>query len=518
VIRAAARPAALALVLGVVASLNFDPLDLPGTMVVALAGLMWLARTLAAAPARVIALVGLAFGAGFMVPLIWWMNAVSAGAYVGLVVAETLFFIPIMLGLRAAMRLSWWPLAAAGVWTAGEWARGSFPFNGFPWGRLAHTAVDTPFASYVRALGMPGLSAVLMLAAATLLALVTARTFVARAVAVAALSSLVLGGALLPTGLAADRQKRPETRTVALVQGDVPGVFRTWPEGAIFKLHREETERLATQVESGVVPSPDMVLWPENATSTDPFVEPWAAQAIESLSLRIGAPILVGGLFNGPTSSTIYNQGVVWDHNGPGQRYVKLRPVPFGEYIPWREKAGSLFGVLAREIPKDMVAGDSSGALTIANTVIGDTICYDIAYDDVVRWGINDGAQMIVVQTSNAAFTDTSQPEQQWKISRLRAIETGRWVAVPSTNGISGVVNPHGQVVERAPMHQPATIIQPVELATKRTLATFAGQYIEWPLIVVGVSAWVAGFRRRKDPASHEGAHHCADVQRGRQP
>ncbi|MFI5428465.1 apolipoprotein N-acyltransferase [Aeromicrobium sp. UC242_57] len=178
--------------------------------------------------------------------------------------------------------------------------------------------------------------------------------------------------------------------------------------------------------------------------------------------------------------------------------------MPFGEYVPFRKQAGSIFNRLARDIPRDMIAGDEPGAMTIADTRIGDTICYDIAYDSVIRRAMDGGAQLLVVQTSNAAFTGTSQPEQQWDISRLRAIETGRWVVVPSTNGISGAVDPSGHVVERAPMHQPATISTTVTLAASRTPALVIGRYLEWLLVIVGVGAWWVGTRRRNQNQGDE--------------
>ncbi|GAA3533288.1 apolipoprotein N-acyltransferase [Aeromicrobium panaciterrae] len=486
--------APLAAVLGVLCSWGFDPVEIPYAMVIALAGLIWLARHLDRAPKRTVIVTGLVFGLAFMAPLIWWMNAVSGAAYVGLVIAESLFFAPIMLAMRAATRLRAWPLWGAAVWVAGEFARSVFPFTGFPWGRLAHTSIDTPFKSYARLLAMPGTSFVLFLVAALLLVVVTGETFRRRAIAAGSIAALMLLGALLPTGIAG----AAGTRQVALVQGDVPGVFLTWPRGEIFDLHAQATDKLAELIESGVTPRPDMVLWPENATDIDPNYDQGVRHRIEGLSRRIGAPILVGGLLDGPTVTTSYNAGEVWDENGPGDRYVKLKPVPFGEYVPWRKQAGAVFSRLARDIPRDMLAGKKSGAITIADTTIGDTICYDIAYDSVTRRAIDGGAQLLVVQTSNAAFTGTSQPEQQWDISRLRAVETGRWVVVPSTNGITGMVDPDGDVVQRAPMHQPALINRKVELASGTTPAQHVGAPFEYLLVTLGLGAWFFGTRRTK--------------------
>ena len=457
-------------------------------MVAAVAGLFWLASRLADARARVVVAVGLVYGLGFFGPLIWWMNAVSEGAYVALVLAETAFMAPVMLGLRDAMRLRWWPLLAPAVWVAGEWARGGFPFKGFPWGRLAHTAIDTPFSPYARLIGMTGTSFVLAVLAALLLAIVTS-SLQFKLQAAAAATAITVVGLLLPTGVA----DPAGSRQVALIQGDVPGEFLTWPRGEIFLLHAAETQKLADRVAAGAAPKPDMVLWPENATDTDPHFDTDVRLRIERLSAELDAPILVGGIFDGPTVDTSYNAGVVWTANGPGDRYIKRRPVPYGEYVPFRNSLGGLVPRFDRDIPRDMVAGDLPGGLHIADTIVGDTICYDIAYDGVVRDVLGTDAEVLVVQTSNAAFTRTAQPEQQWDISRMRAIETGRWVLVPSTNGISGIVDAHGDVVERAPMHQPATIEHTVPLASGKTPAATLAPYVTWLVVTPGLGGCVLG-------------------------
>ena len=482
----------LALLCGVVCSLNFDPVAVPYAMVVGVAGLVLVARRLADARKRVVLATGAIFGLAFMGPLIWWMNAVSNGAYVALVLAETAFFAVIMLALRAAVRLPWWPLWGATVWVLGESARSSIPFSGFPWGRLAHTTIDTPFAPYARLLGMPGTSAVLFVVATMVLVLATAHTWRTRAGAVGVVAALAVLGVLLPTGVAGPAG----TRQVSLVQGDVPGVFLTWERGEIFDLHVRETERLIARIGQGEVPRPDAVLWPENATDIDPFHDERVRGGIERLAADLGAPILVGGIFDGPTVDTAYNAGVVWDEGGPGERYVKRMLVPYGEYVPFRRALGGLVPRFDRDIPRDMLPGDRSGALRVGDFIVGDTICWDIAYDGIVRETVKAGAQVLVVQTSNASFTGTSQPAQQWNISRLRAIETGRWVLVPSTNGISGIADATGRAKARAPFHAPATLSADVELAGGLTPAMRFGGWFELLLGVLGALGWWRGIRR----------------------
>jgi apolipoprotein N-acyltransferase len=480
---------------GVLLALDFDPIDLPYSSIVGVAALFVIAHRLDPVRRRDVALLGLAFGLGFMAPLIWWMHAVSYGAYVALVLAQALFFVPILFGLRLVSRLWWWPVAMPAVWVLGESARSVVPFSGFPWGRLAHTAVDTPLDGYVRWVGMPATSFIVCLLAAGLAWLVVRSREQVMTVVGGAAAVLVVG-AVLPVGLAGGHDDRGGSAQIALVQGNVPGDFFTWKRGEIFKLHAAETVRLSRRVTSGELAKPDLVLWPENSTDVDPFHDESLGAQIERLSDNVDAPILVGGLFDGPTVNTAYNAGVVWTGDGPQGRYVKRKVVPYGEYVPFRQVLGPIVPKFDRFIPRDMLPGDQPNVLSAGRVQLGDTICWDIAFDGLVQEAVGGGAQVLVVQTSNASFTGTAQPEQQFKISRLRAIETGRWVMVPSTNGISGIIDATGHVVARAPMHAPATLSASVPLADGSTLGVLVGRWLNYALMLGGAAAIGWAWRR----------------------
>ncbi len=479
---------------GVVSSLGFEPLAVPYAM---LAGVLLLFAVLRATPDlrwRGAAALGFVWGVAFFGPLIWWMRAVSDGAYVALVLAEAVLLGVFTIGLHAVARSRFWVVALPAVWVLTEQVRGSFPFTGFPWGRLAHTAVDTPIESWVRYVGVPGTSFLLALMATCLL-VVGSREAAGRVGALVLVVAVPVAGSVLPTGLAGPDDA--ETARFALIQGDVPGEFLQWPRGEIFLKHAAETQRLADAVAAGDTAAPDAVLWPENSSDTDPRTSPRETSMLDQLVADLGAPILVGGLLDSGRQGYIENAGLVWDENGPGATYVKRKPVPYGEYVPFRDVLGDLVPRIDRDIPRDMVAGDTAGSIELAGVRIGDTICYDIAYDGVVADAIDVGAEVLVVQTSNAAFTGTAQPAQQWAISRLRAIETGRWVLVPSTNGTSGVIGADGEPVAMAPARQPATVEVDVPLADGTTVASHVAQPIAWLLMILGVMGWAACLKRR---------------------
>jgi apolipoprotein N-acyltransferase len=267
---------------------------------------------------------------------------------------------------------------------------------------------------------------------------------------------------------------------VAVVQCGVPGTGRdlVGNHRAVTANHVAGTVQLAQDAASGTVRRPDLVVWPENSTAVDPLVDPVARSGIQWAVEAVGAPVLVGGIVSGPTSGTILNQGIVWDRTGPtDQRYTKRHPVPFGEYIPFRDVLGGISPRLD-EVPRDALPGTPEGPLRVGGVLVADAICFDVAYSDVLGKQVRQGAEVAVVQTSNASFFGTSQLEQQLTITRARAAELGRAIAVASTNGVSAVIGPDGELLQRAPTRSREILVQEVPLRTGLTPAIKLGSSI----------------------------------------
>jgi apolipoprotein N-acyltransferase len=127
---------------------------------------------------------------------------------------------------------------------------------------------------------------------------------------------------------------------------------------------------------------------------------------------------------------------------------------------------------------------------------VGDVICFEVAYDGLVRDVVTGGADVLVVQTNNATYNGTGQPQQQMAMSRLRAVEHGRSVLVAATSGISAVVDSDGTVVATAPERTARTLVETVTLHDGTTVATRVGALPEWLLTGLGLAAAVAGLRR----------------------
>src|ERR1051325_5022268 len=105
--------------------------------------------------------------------------------------------------------------------------------------------------------------------------------------------------------------------------------------------------------------------------------------------------------------------------------YVKRHPVPFAEYIPLRSIA-RMVSKRVDLVTHDFLAGSTPGVLDMGGkATVGDVICFEVAYDGIVRDTVTGGAQLLTVQTNNADF-NTAEARQQLAMVRLRAVEHGR--------------------------------------------------------------------------------------------
>ncbi|MEU3571574.1 apolipoprotein N-acyltransferase [Kitasatospora sp. NPDC036755] len=512
-VRAGLPRTGLAALAGLLLALAFPPYDLWPLSLLGVAALSLLTR---GRTFRQGLWTGFAFGLPFFLMLLSWLRVVGWDATIGLSVVEALFLALLGGALAVASRLPGAPLWAACLWVTQEWARDRLPLGGFPWGRLAFANTATPYTP-LAALGGAPLVTFAVALSGTLLAWAALRLRgpgkAPRAAALAALGAVaaLLAGYLVPVPTAA-----ADTVKVAIVQGNVPnpGMDFLGRPMMVLNNHAAATERLAADVRAGKVERPDIVIWPENSSDLDPFSDPLARQRIDEAVRAIGVPTLVGTLVDGPDAQHVQNEGIVWDPvTGPGASYTKQHPVPFGEYVPFRDQLMKVITRLQR-VARDFYPGDHNGVMQLGPARIGDVICFEVAYDEIVRDTVDSGARVLVVQTNNATYARTGQPEQQLAMSRLRAVEHGRAVLIAATSGISAVIGPDGGVRQRTEELTPAELSATVPLRDGTTVADRVGAAPEWTLAVGGLLACGAAVligRRKKAAAGTPAAQESLD-------
>ncbi|NSC20508.1 apolipoprotein N-acyltransferase [Streptomyces albus subsp. chlorinus] len=509
--RREARSTALAALSGAALAFAFPPYGLWVLSPVAVAALSLLTR---GRTGRQGAWLGFAFGWPFFLFLLKWLHVVGWDAVVGLALVQALFVLGLGAGLAVTSRLAAWPLWGACLWVTEEFLRDRLPFGGFTWGRLAFANADSPYTPLAALGGAPLVTFAValtgtLLAAAALAALrlrsPAART--ARAYALG-LGPLAVAAAVTVAGFAVPvPTKADDTVRIAVVQGNVqqPGMHFLGRPMQILNNHVEATLDLAERIKRGKEPRPDLVIWPENSSDLDPYKWPEAGDRIEEAVKAVGVPVLVGALVDHPTKEGyVENQGIVWDpKKGPGAHYTKQHPVPFGEYVPFRDQLSKVITRL-QQVPRDFYPGDRTGVLQTGPARLGDVICFEVAYDEIPRDTVRDGARALVVQTNNATYGRTGQPEQQLVMSQLRAVEHGRAVVTAATSGISAIVAPDGTVRQRTGEFTRDVLTGQLPLRDDLTVADRVGAAPEWVIAIVGVLACAGALvlgRRRGTPA-----------------
>ncbi|WP_402465442.1 apolipoprotein N-acyltransferase [Isoptericola aurantiacus] len=495
------------------------------------------------------ALVGFVALLTFWLPHIWWANfATDTVPWLALALLESAFGALLgvlwtwarrMPGVRwrdgvapaaGPVRALTHVTAFAVVFVAVEQWRSEAPFGGFPWGRLAWTMVDAPTG---RAAWLGGTTLVSLLVAVVgvLLALAVGQLVRAmraartgRPVSTAVVACVVLAAAAavvaaapaalpLPSGPdpaepvatadLADQVVDADTATqeapgpplvVGAVQGNVaePGLGSFANRAEVLNNHLDGTDVLA-----GRDTDLDVVLWPENGSDLDPQEVPEVAAALDDAATAVDAPILVGAQ-EYPATGGRYNVALLWQAGqGVTDRYAKQHPAPFGEYIPLRGFV-RLFSAQVDRVTNDMLPGTEPAVVDLprddgTTTPMATVICFEVAYDEIVRDAVQRGAQVIVVPTNNASFGYTAESTQQLAMTRMQAMTTGRAAVQVSTVGVSGVVAPDGTVVARTELFTADQIVAALPLRTTLTPAVRAGYWPGWIVGALGAGLAVAG-------------------------
>ncbi|WP_426514714.1 apolipoprotein N-acyltransferase [Dactylosporangium sp. McL0621] len=467
--------------------------------------------------------LGTVTGALFFTPLLAWTNlhtglvpwlllSVLETLYIGLVGAAGAWISPLLHGRHRWNRGGWaWPVAVGALWVAQEALRDRTPFGGFPWGRLAFSQDTSPLLRLAAAGGAPlvGFAVALIggLAGYAVLRGIGAGTDARRAVAPLA---AVVAGCAVAAAAQAVPLAQPGGRSVyvAVVQGNVPrlGLDFNAQRRAVLDNHVRATIELGDQVRAGAR-RPDLVVWPENASDIDPLRQTDAGLLIDQAANAVGAPILVGAVLYSPETG-VENAGLVFnpgrDLGDPVQKYVKRHPVPFAETMPLR----GIARMVSKEVDRvtDMTAGTSPGVLQVGPATVGDVICFEVAYDGLVRDTVTGGGQLLTVQTNNATF-DEAEARQQLAMVRLRAVEHGRDALMASTVGISAFASHTGATSGETGFNTPAVILAELHLGTERTLATRLGAIPEYVIAALAVALLAAarfGRRRTTTDISHD--------------
>ena len=228
----------------------------------------------------------------------------------------------------------------------------------------------------------------------------------------------------------------------------------------------------------------DLVVWPENVIDVVDFASSTEAKEVGAEASRLNAPFAVGITEDVNREHFTNAQVIVNNHGEVVDRYDKVRRVPFGEYMPMRSFLKSL-GAPVDQVPRDAIAGTGPAILDVPTSTgserIGVVISWEVFFGGRAREGVKNGAGFIINPTNGSSYTWTVLQSQQVASSKLRAIETGRWVVQVSPTGFSAFVDPEGHVHQRTGVSEQKVISGHVAIRSGKTI-----------YVALGDKPWVA--------------------------
>ncbi len=372
--------------------------------------------------------------------------------------------------------------------TLAEALRFSFPFGGVPLATLAISQAASPIAPIVR-VGGPLLLTYIVLQIGFLLASLRhtetpRRSMRAVLWAVVAVAVLPITGLIAPHGKDIGR-----SLNVAAVQGGGPQgtlAINTNSRDVVIR-HLDATQKIAVASTSNEGKL-DLVVWPENVIDVSSFSSSIERTEVEAQAARLNAPFLVGITEDFDNRFFTNAQVVVNTDGSLGDRYDKVRRVPFGEFVPMRGLLEAV-GAPVDRIPRDAKAGHDTAILRAADTTIAVVISWEVFFAGRANEGIEQGATLLVNPTNGSSYTGTILQSQQIASSRLRALETGRWLVQVSPTGFSAFVSPNGQVFDRTGVSEQRVITRQVQLRSGRTIYSYLG---DMPFVVIMIASLLA--------------------------
>lgn len=468
----------------------------------------WLLLLRTAPTGRRAAYEGWLGGTGFLIAVHSWLVPslhifiVVLAALLGLLWAPWGWLVHAWLGRRdgsgepSAARATAAVAVVPSGWLLIELVR-SWQGLGGPWGLLGASQWQFSPALRLASAGGVWLPSLLVVAVNTAIVVLIALPRARRATAAVTVAVALAAGSVV---VWSPRPRPGGTARIAVVQpGVIHGVEARFDRG----------ERLTYGLAGRRL---DLVVWGESSVGADLSARPDLTARLAALSRAVGADLLVNtdarhtGTGGGGGGGGIYKSAILVGPSGlTGQRYDKMRLVPFGEYIPFRSALGwvTALGRAARENrlrgTRQVVMELPPGPGDPAGLRIGPLICFETAFPDMSRDLVRDGARVLTAQSSTSTFQHTWAPAQHASLAALRAAETGRPMVHATLTGISAAFGPDGGPVgPRLPVDASTAVVYEVPLATGTTAFVRFGNWVVFAAGGVLALAGVSALARRR--------------------
>ncbi len=380
--------------------------------------------------------------------------------------------------------LNRWLLFVPALWTLLDWVR-SWLFTGFPWLAVGYSQIDSPLGQLAPYVGVFGIGWAVMLSAGLLWTALRSGDWRSRLSGLGLLVALWLGAWGL--GRINWVEAAGPALRVAIVQGNIDQDVKWRPNQLDETLERYFQLSLPEHGHS------DVIVWPETAIPAFyqdivPFLDVLGEKARQD---RVD---YVTGIPTGSRETELFHNSVITIGQSTAF-YHKRRLLPFGEYLPLR-----WFFLFFRDwvtIPMaDFAPGErNQPLLRVGGQPVGVSICFEAVFGSDIQLDLPEATWLINV-SNDAWFKDSTAPHQHLQIARMRALESGRYMARATNTGISAIIDERGRIVVRGAPFQPVVVRG--EVRPLRGLTPYA-RFGDLPIVILMIVLLTLGlfFARR---------------------
>ena len=254
-----------------------------------------------------------------------------------------------------------------------------------------------------------------------------------------------------------------------------------WPESALAHTLFEFDSPQHIRFPSGTPGTEDIDAVRQNVVARERLFHIRAQQAVTRMDNTPGTPLLAGtgALEFAPDGLRQYNAALLIDSTGKiAQRYDKMHPVMFGEYVP----LGRVFPWLYRltPMPGGLTPGKRPIAIRTGAAIFAANICFENVVPHLIRRQVLAlraeavEPDALVTLTNDGWFWGSSLLDLHLMCGRFRAIECRKPVVIAANTGISAMIDGSGCVLQRGPRRQEAVLVCDIRADERKS------HYLNW--------------------------------------
>ena len=391
---------------------------------------------------------------------------------------------------------------AASLFAINEWTQ-TFTWAGIPWSRIAISQTEMPIMMQSASLFGSYFLTFLVVAFNFLFAIAIFKANIRRISAICALA-LLWGNMIVGTVLYFIPQSNEDKSIkVASVQGNIEA-YQTFDSfDNICSVYERQTR---AAVENGA----EVVIWPEGVFAIDineyifsggKYGYLTIKNYVSKLSQELSVTIIFGACVDVDEKSYNAISAAYPDGNVEVGVYYKMRPVPFGEYLPMSDFIRSVAPILTQinAFGYEYTPGEKATVFSAQNKEdaikIGALICFDSIYEQIGIDSARAGAEMFIVPSNDSWFYDSRALNMHHSQNILRAVEQGKYTVNCANSGLTSIVNDKGEIIADMPIFEEGYVIETVYASSGRTLYSYIGNLfvyicIAFVLALFGIDIW----------------------------